>query len=150
MKRIQLANNTNLIVNLGLFRCDEHIRFEALAEVPIEQNKSVSEKLKDELKITNRIANTRKIREDRLYIPSAQFPNRFRRRLMWLMLLATTVMLGMFGYIIWGEKTAKVHFILKRNNKEVEVRAIPRMDGMIELEGISEPLNERLWGAPLS
>jgi hypothetical protein len=52
---------------MGLLRCEEHIRFEALAEVPMREDTSedthenLGAKLVEALQITHRIANTQEI-----------------------------------------------------------------------------------------
>jgi hypothetical protein len=70
--------------DLGLFRENEHVKFEALAEVPtahpeseIGKQESVNKKLKDSLKLVHRIADTQKVTTSELP-PHMSFKNFIR------------------------------------------------------------------------
>ena len=59
-------SDRSLIFETGLFRCQEHIRFETLAEVPIKNSadnkrgESIEERLNKVLRISHRITDTQK------------------------------------------------------------------------------------------
>ena len=135
---ILISGDNKLIFNMGLFRCKEYIRFEALAEVPFRQEgneSSPAKRLLSAIKIIHRICDTQKIGESPLP-PAVIRVNRGDIILATLM----SLLLGIFLFYQSGE-TAPGRFkylINTESGKTIEIRLRPKADGKIRIEGVKE------------
>ena len=62
--KLKVSSDREILIETGLFRCKEFVKFHALAQVPNDDTeKSISDKLREVLTFTHRITNTKKIDE---------------------------------------------------------------------------------------
>ena len=136
--------STNKITfETGLFRCNEHIRFEALAEVPIEEDDTddVENKLEKGLEITHRIADTKKV--DTRELPNLSRSAKQLRRGLTALIFAVAcavVIIGWYHFLGWPAKTNFI--ITTEHNKTIEVRIVSKLDGTIKVRGVDEKYEE--------
>lgn len=157
--KYEVKNNTSLLFNFGLFRCNESISFEALAEIPNETNtkESVALRLKKSITITHRIADTRKVEERTL--PNDPFENKSWLRtdtFLFLVYLFIFVILFPFLEIIFG-KPATIQYTITRDGKTFLAEVIPKSNGELKIKGIDhnikyyqtseEFFQDRSWSA---
>lgn len=140
---VRVIDDSSLVFDTGLFRCNEYIRFEALAEVPLRgaNEGGYSElpdlKLQESLNFTHRIANTRQVAQQS-----------FRYDSLSELLFMAGVILMITCIVIYlalslREPYMDLTFLLKTDgDKIVEVRISPRSDGRLRVEGVNEQYNE--------
>jgi hypothetical protein len=146
-------NKTERVFTLGLFRRDECIRFEALAEIPTQTgtNRKPAEVLEESLRFDHRIANTMEVKTQKL-----QF---LRNNILNFILLELAVVVAVSGIML------AVQFFLLRNDarlvlswmidasKSIDVAITPKLDGTVDLKGINESFTttiplEKLFQGP--
>jgi hypothetical protein len=146
---IKKVNPTTLEFEIGLFRCDEHIRFEALAEVPIQQDSSEQRvedagvRLTRALIISHRIAETRKVAIEDM----SSFGHTLQTRLRMLALTLTIALsIGLAAFFIWPEPKRDVTYLMRDpNGKEIEVTIDFTAPGSkIDVKGVSGDYHEQL------
>jgi hypothetical protein len=125
----------------AMFRCGEHVRFEAVAEVPVQNRaegdpeKKMERRLVSALKLTHRIADTQEVKvrdfPDEMY--ARRRLKRFRVPLIMFALLVL-FLLGMYLFAC----PAEVLFTIPREGRQIEVTATPRTDGSVRLKGTQE------------
>ena len=129
--------------DIGLFRCKEYIRFEALAEVDTEdsadrsEEESIEGRLIDSLSITHRIADTQKIKKKDLS-SSNNTGKRLKRRLITLSFIA---LIGIAGIVTVSfiEIPGKLHFLVPGESGDtIEVKARAQSDGTLQIRGVDE------------
>ncbi len=136
-------DRSKLSFDLGLFRCGEYIRFEALAEVPVPSGKqggSASDNLKKALSFEHRIADTRKIDSREISISD------YRRKRIWIQVgvlaaqaIATTFLLAMEFRTGDPLQAGDLQFWLTADNsKTVLVSVTPIANGNLRLRGVKE------------
>lgn len=132
----------------GLFRCNEFIRFQAIAEVPVRPEKtektgeSIEDGLDDAIWITHRIADTQKVA--RLELPSRHQAKRRVFRYLGLSILVTLGLGAAFSTMFFRGLPADIHFIIKdAASIQHEIRITPRVDGKITLEGVRDEFYQR-------
>jgi hypothetical protein len=138
------VQSTLLKFTTGLFRCQEYLRFEALAEIPIpEDSNSIESTLVTGLKPTHRIADTGKIRQ--VSLPPENFKKRrFRNRIIMpcgLLVagLAITATLFLKGL------PAELHFVVpQKDGSTVELEAKPRADGTLLIKNKAADINQNV------
>lgn len=102
----------SVVLETGLFRCGEYIRFEALVEVPTKdpqgKTESIKERLIKALTINHRIADTQKIkREDLLFLNKnarRSFPAILGLGAIGTVFLVTSYFIGLYGTGLYGER----------------------------------------------
>jgi hypothetical protein len=128
----------NLSFLTGLFRCNEFIRFQAIAEVPIHpsKNERIERRLEKAIAINHRIADTKKV-------VSVDLPNKRcgKHRVLSLFSLALvmTILLIIGLSLGFRRPTAETHFITSdENSVSHEVVVEPKLDGKIILKGVKD------------
>lgn len=120
--RPKIDNDNRFSFNLGLFRRNEFIKFEALAEVPIKEGElSPGERLSKEIQFTHRISDTRVVETKSLPVEADRRPS-LRKIIPPIALLIFSLMfvLGMFNY---AGVPVKINFLLTDSEgQEMEVR----------------------------
>ncbi|MDO8139919.1 MAG: hypothetical protein Q6358_00330 [Candidatus Brocadiales bacterium] len=157
--KYEVKNDASLLFNLGLFRCNEYISFEALAEIPNEINtkESAALRLKKAITISHRIADTRKV-EERI-LPNDPFEAKSWIRtdtFLFLVLLFIFVILFPILEMI-GEKPAIIQYTITREGKTFLAEVIPKANGELKIKGINhnikyyqnseEFFQDRSWSA---
>ena len=132
-----------IIFDIGLFRCKEFIRFEALAElsacdISIE-GKDIEERLIKRLKINHRISDTQKIKEREL---SCQIDakKKLKRTLIKSLPMCLATISMMVGVTIWYfiGFPGKLRFSIPEGAENtVVVRAVPCADGTLKIKGVT-------------
>ena len=147
---VSISDDVNLVFDLGLFRCDEHLGFEALAELPSEQSFTAStnggtspnlgEQLHDALEFSHRISDTQKIQKR--VLPTESTPRRRRRLLIWTIPAVALLIISIVGLVAtfffdWPSEQV-VHFgITAEDGNELEVEIIPTHDGNLKIKAVS-------------
>jgi len=138
------ADRSKLNFDLGLFRCGEYLRFEALAEVPNTGTNGRAEpenSLKSAISFSHRIADTRKVESTEL---SSIDPLRSRLRVLTVAMMAFQAVAGaaLVGYSIWHEQPmleGKLEFAYSASPQRTElVNLTPQNNGMLRLEGVND------------
>jgi hypothetical protein len=148
---LAIKDDTTAEFNFGLFRVDELVKFEALAEVPagqpeLENNKqeSAKQKLKDSMHFVHRIADTRKIIASRLplLLPFKGFIIIFS-----IVILLCLGCIGFSGFMVstkGGLGQKELHFIIKTESGDtVETKIDVARDGMLVIKGVDSRLERR-------
>lgn len=131
-----------LIFNTGLLRCNEYLRFEALAEVPIKKkdehnhNQDAGERLKKIIKFNHRIADTQKIISDEL-MPITRGKRQLKRFASMVGVAVLGLIVMVFIPMIQGWP-AKVQYRIPSESGEIEVKADYKIDGNVRLKGIKQ------------
>lgn len=136
-------DDQRLRFDVGLFRCDEFIRFEAVVEVPLEEatdgpaRRQPGDALKEVLTFTHRIADTRRVNHE-------ESPDVSRLGLVYgvILLLIPLLLVPFFWFTTEPVAFKQLTYLLKTNDKVVEVRLVAQNDGSLKLEGIDQPYNE--------
>ncbi len=132
----------SVVLETGLFRCREYIRFEALAEVPTKDARdndgaeSIEKKLGKALKINHRIADTQKIKKKDLAPPYSQ--RRFKRR---LAVLSVILVMGvvLVTVICFRGLPGELRFLIPSGEGQtIEVRTLARADGTLRVKGVQD------------
>jgi len=141
---INLKNESSLLFNIGLFRCNEFIRFEALAEVPLvsDSQEIAGLKLQSAISFSHRIADTQSIDHQSLHsVGMMPIP------LLLFVLLLSLGCIGYGGYIFISppEEPAKLIYSLKTDsNKVIDVEVEPQSNGTLKLKGFDTNYTESL------
>src|SRR5207245_2650945 len=94
--------DSSLVFATGLFRCNEFIRFQAIAEVPangVKKNETIEDRLDKAISITHRIADTQKVAS--LELASAGAGKRRVRRYTFMSIVATVLIAITFGITLF-------------------------------------------------
>ncbi len=139
----------SLVFTTGLFRCNESIRFQAIAEVPVQnakegqQKQGIEERLDEALSISHRIADTQKVSSFEL--PNNDFSKRRRRR--WLIMSIATLVLAAFtiGLSYFRGVPVEARFMVNDTNAiphEVQIRK--DINGIMTLKGVSDGFRKQI------
>ena len=112
-----------IIFSTNLFRCQEYIKFEALAEVPIpEKSETIEATLINKLNPTHRIADTGKIRK--VYLPPENYTKwRMRERII-LPCFVIVFGIGLLSFALFKGLPSELHFLVpQKDGSTVEVNA---------------------------
>lgn len=135
-----------LYFEMGLFRRGEHIRFEALAEVPAQTDRgdsSLGEILEQALTFHHRIADTRKVDRQELPTTSQRKRRKYRSILMGTQLLVLAVLVVFATWFDTGR--AEIQYSLVRSDSSVvDVTVRPKLNGTLELRGAQDEFREVL------
>ncbi len=134
----------SLVLSTGLFRCNESIKFQAIAEAPIHRagdtgrrETPIEDRLDKSISITHRIADTQEVAS--IQLPNSRLAKR-RERLLFFMALVITVFVGItvLGMIFEGIP-GEMHFIVTDSSGiQHEVRTTLRLDGIMTLKGVED------------
>ena len=143
----KITNEFRILFDLGLFRCREHLNFQAIAEVPASKNSKHSNKgpaeiLESAIDFHHRIADTQKIKKQEVQ------PNDKKSK-SFIGLCTFQVALCFIGLIVFGVQfwlkglPTDIHYILTLDDaQEVEVKITPRQNGKLEVEGVESDYQE--------
>jgi hypothetical protein len=136
---VQVTSETTLEFDLGLFRCGEFVKFEALAEVPTVEKKGglvPAISLEESLRFDHRIADTGRIK-------TADRPAAHQGILLPIILLAVLVLFLPVLYLFAISAAGKI-YIIDRGGRDITVLASPLASGLIDVVGTSEEFHEVL------
>ena len=149
---LSIRDATTAEFDFGLFRVDEHVKFEALAEVQMghpgsetSEGVSADKRLKDSLEFPHRIADTQKVTTSRL--PSRLSFKEF------IVTFAIVILIGLgsigfAGFSVlteggFGQK--ELHFLVQTESGDtVETKIDVARDGMLVIKGVDSPLERHL------
>jgi hypothetical protein len=148
---IQQITQNQLEIDLGLFKKNEYLRFEALAEVPISDkskdspSKSVSEKLS----FSHRIADTNQVESKPLdlKLPKLKSKKFLFRLITPLLFLVYTVFVAItfFNKKDDMKLMAELHYLIKTpTNDTIEVKAIPQLDNTFRIKSIDKKFDKTI------
>ena len=132
---LEIVNN-RIFINLGLFRKNEFIRFEALADIPSDNKDNLPTTIifKDKLSFEHRIADTDKVekRESKLELPSFKNMLGAFYLVYFLMVLFATIWIIFFPPDIRRDY-AEFNYQLKYDSAVKIVKATPHLNGTVDL-----------------
>ncbi|MHB8798254.1 MAG: hypothetical protein ACYDBY_07315 [Thermoanaerobaculia bacterium] len=134
-----IADPRRLLLDLGLFRRDEHLTLEAVAEVPAlsgKQNKARGRGavLSDAITFHHRIADTAPVETGAFPSP----PRPAERRQVIAMLINVVVMLGIVLLARFFSQNGEFRFLLDQSGQPVARQASPYRDRRVQLEREAE------------
>jgi hypothetical protein len=137
-----LSGNSKMVFDLGLFRCREHIRFEALAEVPSQAASGDTGKgLEKALNFNHRIEDTRKVDQKEIPTESESIQD-------FLAMFVTLLILGFSGLAVYfypsETKYTQIIYSLKLNDRIIDVQISPQTDGTVKITGVNENFTETI------
>lgn len=140
---IDLINDTNLKVNIGLFRCKEYIRFQALVEVPLGQgdqkaHQALKDKLGDFLLFSHRIADTRQINKIELKTEE-NISKKLRKAIIMTVMGSVAALILVTTMLVKGFPGQFVYLIKNDKNEVIKVTAEPLQESKVKIEGIDKP-----------
>ena len=151
VKATLTIQDSSLVFSTGLFRCNESIRFQAIAEAPIgdascaKKSETIEERFDKAILITHRIADTQKVVS--LDLTSSRQAKRRMLRVFVLALVVTAMMVMTIGAIMYvgGGFPAETHFIVADTNAiPHEVYTKPRLDGTMTLKGVDDDFRKQV------
>jgi len=149
--RAHIPNEREIKFDSGLFRRREHIRFEAIAEVPetreTERSKpDPADALESAMEFRHRIADTQKINRQEF---QSDTQLRSSTRLIWITVSQISfifIVLCVLGVKIWLKgMPANIHYFLTLDHsQEVEVTLKPHLDGNVDIKGVETDYEETI------
>jgi len=143
---ITIKKNNTLTIDTGLFRCGEFIRFQALAEVNVDDegkdlgHLELGDILESTMKFVHRIANTGKV------IMAEVEPvdrKRLRRRILVPTIVGFMGALALGSTLLFPNHNGQLVYKYEMSDSTyTEVSIKPKSDGMIEVKGINVELDE--------
>ncbi len=140
---IDIENERALVFRIGLFRCREYIRFEALAECPSLETateKPIPDRknIEEVMYFTHRIADTENKVNKMDLLPRAN--PRVKKRIVLLSVIPAGVTLATLIFIIFfgNRMFLGLSYSFKVESGDyIEVIASPKANGMIKIKGVS-------------
>lgn len=140
--------DNSLIFSTGLFRCNEFIRFQAIAEAPIDsaaedkKTATIEERLDKAISITHRIADTQKVAK--VELPTSRSGKRRVSRYLLMAGIVTVLWVVMCCTLLWHGIPADTHYIVNdTNGMPHEVAASTRLNGNVSLKGVSDSFSQQ-------
>lgn len=135
---LEFVNENTILINTGLFRCGEFVRFHALAQVPADDktDQSISKRLRSVLKFEHRITNTQKINETDVKNKITSKKELKKKGIPYLVMFVVTIALAIFAiytgipqrlvfpYLVDTNKTEYVNIKTHANDDSVEINSI--------------------------
>jgi len=141
-----IVDEQKIQISTGLFRTKEHVRFEALAEAPdLDGDGDPADELESSISIAHRITDTRKVdRQEFLTRSQIKRNRRLLRVVGFQAAFLVLAHLAAFGFVYFVKgMPADIHYIVSSSEGDTtEVRAMPRMDGSLELYGVDVDFHE--------
>ena len=142
--------DNSLVFTTGLFRCNEFIRLQAIAEAPIDaaargkKNGTIEERLDNAISITHRIADTQKV--GKLEFPTKRLSKRRVARYFGIAIVCTVIITAaLCGLFLWAGVPAETHFFVNdTNGVPHEVKATPRLNGSVTLKGVGDGFRQQI------
>lgn len=148
--QVEMENDNTIKLNPGFFRCNEYIRFQALAEVPTNEDDkkqnhkvSISEQLEKSMQFTQRILNTRKI--DRRTLEDPKRAKQRRRG----MLFFTAGILLIWPSLLWlllfeGVPKQMVYNYVTEGGNKITVDFENTPDKMVKVVGVDNNYTRKI------
>jgi len=139
VSRVDIASH-ELTFDLGLFRCREFIRFEAVVEVPVGRTGrsapgiSLEKQLHKAILAHHRIADTQKVRV-RDFPDEAQASRQLRRLRVPAAMFAVIALVQVGVYFF--ESPAQLRFMIQDKGTPIEVKATPKPGDTLKITGVS-------------
>jgi hypothetical protein len=132
----------SIVLETGLFRCHEYIRFEALAEVPTENpqhNKgaeSIENRLIKALTMHHRIADTQKIKKRDL--PPLEISRRRLKVLIPICVIVVIILIS-FGVLSYTGVPGELHLLIPTSDGQImEVETKVRAGDILRAKGVQD------------
>jgi hypothetical protein len=140
--QLNIKNPQQLIFDLGLFRRNESISFQALIKVPyVEKDSKPEYSLKNDLHFHHRIAETKNDVKTTIYRSSI----RSKDYLLYLSLMITIVSMLIALLVKFLDPRGIIAYEISRDNKNIElVNIIPNINGLSEIKGINSKFEENI------
>lgn len=139
-----VAGEREVQFDLGLFRCNEHVRFEAVAEVPRPEESrgkiDPANLLRYSLVFTHRIADTAPVREADLPQPISR-RTKVRRAVLAVYFLGCTLLFSAMALILPYRTGFEIS---DDQGKAIRVTAIPRGANEVDLDGVDSHYSRKL------
>lgn len=155
----ETPRDSSLVFNLGLFRCKEHISFEALVEVPDipDSKETPAIRLNKVLKINHRIADTRPV--DTSVLPADPNDEKLWKKSnisqFLILLLVFAVLLP--GLNLFVDKPAEFEYSIRKNENVFQAKVQPKATGDVVIkskdgnikytQGSEEFFRDKTWTA---
>jgi hypothetical protein len=143
VKATIVIQDNSLVFTTGLFRCNEFIRLQAIAEVPIdaageEKNVTIEDRLDKAISIIHRIADTQKVAE--IELPNKSSGKRRLKLYLGMSIGATVTLAAMLYFSFFrGGLPADTHWIINdTNGVPHEITTTTRLNGIMSLKGVSD------------
>jgi hypothetical protein len=137
------TDKSRLAFDLGLFRCGEYLRFEALAEVPAEETvgkDNSAQRLQRALAFEHRIADTRKVDTTEIVMKASR--RRSALQSAFMMSLNVVMSAAMLVWLLFFSNPSlegNLQFwYAPDKSKSALVTITPRSDGKLHLKGVTE------------
>lgn len=148
---ITIRDNRKLEFHLGLFRCNEVVKFDALAEIVSkhDKDKNSAQRLIDGLDFTHRIANVQKVERSNTPPESEAriLKKSIRRNAITTFSILILAFTFIFSFLFVSEENslATIHYNLTlKSGKTIETTIIPKADGHLTIVGIDTTYMEEL------
>jgi len=147
-----ILDQTHLSFEMGMFRCDEYIRFECVSESPIHGKAGLSQinaatNFLKSMKFAHRIADTAPIRWSVLTSQGKPSELTILMKICVMVILVSAFSLA-FGYSSYKDNR-KIHYFLSSNGAAFEVNLNPLPDGQIQLKGVVSSYDETVPSSEL-
>jgi hypothetical protein len=134
----------SLVFTTGLFRCNEFIRFQAIAEVPVhnandgKQSKGIEERLDEAISITHRIADTQKVTAFNYRKQGVTF-------MLALQIVMMIIMVFLLGPMFFKDVPTQWHyFVNDTNGIPHEVVILKEIDRVLMLQGVNDDFRKSI------
>jgi hypothetical protein len=150
---VGILDKTHLSFDMGMFRCDEYIRFECVSESPIHGEAGLSQinaatNFLKSMKFAHRIADTAPIRWSVLTTEGKPSELTILMKICVMVILVAAFSLA-FGYSSYRDNRFKVHYFLSSNGAAFEVNLNSLPDGQIQLKGVVSSYDETVPSSEL-
>lgn len=141
-----IVDQTHLSFEMGMFRCDEYIRFECVAESPIHGEPGLSQinaatNFLKSMKFAHRIADTATIKWSVLTTEGKPSELTILINTCVLVIMGAAIFFGL-GYKSYRDSRFEAHYFLNSNQAAFEVNLNPLPDGQIQLKGVANSYEE--------
>lgn len=133
---VKISSDTSLMFDFGLFRCNEYIRFEALAEVP------TGAQLHNSLKFTHRIADTKRVDTKVLSGTKNPYGNSAVKFIGIVVTIAGFIS-ALLTFAPSSQQQLK-YFLKTDSDKSIEVKFTPINKDTLKVEGVSEKYSDQV------
>ena len=139
---ITISKENELCFDLGLFRRDETISFQALAQIPSTQTgKEMRDTFDKELKWHHRIADTNNNIQKASYNPNP----RYKRLIGFASILSVFMMVFPLIFLIPQLRGVSINYeITTKDDQKILVRLIPRLNDKSKIVGVNNDYSEEI------
>ncbi|WP_417319530.1 hypothetical protein [Emcibacter sp.] len=135
--RLSIVDDTSMELSTGLFRCNEYLKFHALAQLPVEDGeKSSSRRFRDALSFDHRISNTKPV-EVAVFQPQEKIRENLKRVIV-SALVPLMVIIGFVASDFILGKPNEIIFSYNTGPDTVEqTRVTPTRNTTVKLESLT-------------